>query len=68
MYFRNRMPFYRQVAFPLLLAQLAMTLLLGLTGWLFFSRVVGLSAGLGGLIAWIPNLYFAYKSFRYFGA
>ncbi|MFW9605225.1 MAG: ATP synthase subunit I [Pseudomonas sp.] len=62
------MPFYRQVAFPLLLAQLAMTLLLGLTGWLFFSRVVGLSAGLGGLIAWIPNLYFAYKSFRYFGA
>ncbi len=68
MYFRNRMPFYRQVAFPLLLAQLAMTLLLGLTGWLFFSRVVGLSAGLGGLIAWVPNLYFAYKSFRYFGA
>ncbi|GAB3395654.1 F0F1 ATP synthase subunit I [Azotobacter armeniacus] len=34
----------------------------------FFGLVAGYSALLGGLIAWVANLYFAHKAFRYFGA
>ncbi|MBB3102997.1 ATP synthase protein I [Azomonas macrocytogenes] len=34
----------------------------------FFGYVAGYSGLLGGLIAWVANLYFAYKAFRYFGA
>ena len=33
-----------------------------------FGRVAGYSALLGGLIALVANLYFAYKAFRFFGA
>ena len=35
----------------------------GLWGW-----VAGYSGLLGGLIAWLANVYFAFKAFRYFGA
>jgi len=34
----------------------------------FGGWVAGYSALLGGLIAWLANLYFAHKAFRYFGA
>jgi len=64
----NRLPFHRQPALRLLLVQLAVVLLGAAV--LFFSRgvVAGYSGLLGGLIAWLPNVYFAYKAFRYSGA
>nr|WP_256662637.1 F0F1 ATP synthase subunit I [Stutzerimonas degradans] len=46
------------------LAALAAAVLCGMV----FGIVAGYSALLGGLIAWLANLYFAYKAFRYFGA
>lgn len=45
-------------------AALAAAVLCGMV----FGIVAGYSALLGGLIAWLANLYFAYKAFRYFGA
>lgn len=68
MQFRNRTPFHRQVVFPLLVAQVATAFLAGAIGWLTVDNRAGYSALTGGLIAWLPNLYFAYKAFRYFGA
>ncbi len=35
---------------------------------LIFGRVQGYSALLGGLVCWIPNSYFAVRTFRYRGA
>lgn len=43
-------------------------LLTAISCGVFFGIVAGYSALLGGLIAWLANLYFAYKAFRYFGA
>jgi len=40
----------------------------GVTGGLIFGMVAGYSGLLGGLIALLANLYFAFKAFRYFGA
>jgi len=40
----------------------------GVLCFLFFGMVAGYSALLGGLIAFLANLYFAFKAFRYFGA
>ncbi|GLK59311.1 F0F1 ATP synthase subunit I [Azotobacter vinelandii] len=34
----------------------------------FLGLVAGYSALLGSLIAWLANLYFAHRAFRYFGA
>ncbi len=54
--------------FPVLLAQLAVILLAAaaLFGWR--GAVSGYSGLCGGLIAWLPNLYFAHKAFRFSGA
>lgn len=65
---RNKTPLHRLTVFPLLLTQLAVTLLAATVGWLWKDVVAGYSALLGGLIALLPNLYFTYKAFRYFGA
>jgi ATP synthase protein I len=40
----------------------------GVSCGLIFGMVAGYSALLGGLIALLGNLYFAFKAFRYFGA
>ncbi|MES2819328.1 MAG: F0F1 ATP synthase subunit I [Pseudomonadota bacterium] len=64
----SRLPLYRLAVFPLLLVQLAVLLLAA--GILYGMRgtVSGYSGLCGGLIAWLPNLYFAHKAFRFSGA
>jgi len=64
----NRLPFHRLPVFPVLLAQLVVILLAAaaLYGWR--GPVSGYSGLCGGLIAWLPNLYFAHKAFRFSGA
>ena len=64
----NRLPFHRQPAFRLLLVQLVVLLIGAATLWFAQGSVAGYSGLLGGLIAWLPNLYFARKAFRYSGA
>ena len=65
---RNKTPLHRLAVFPLLLTQLAATLLVAVIGWMWKGPVAGYSALLGGMIALVPNVYFTYKAFRYFGA
>ncbi|MFF7707282.1 F0F1 ATP synthase subunit I [Pseudomonas sp. NPDC007930] len=64
----NRLPFHRWPVFPVLLAQLIVLLLAALVLWQWQGKVSGYSGLMGGLIVWVPNLYFAYKAFRYTGA
>lgn len=65
---RNKTPLHRMAVFPLLLIQLSLALLAGAVGWLWKGPAAGYSALLGGMIALLPNVYFTYKAFRYFGA
>ena len=60
----NRLPFHRLAVFPVLLAQCVVFLLAALALWQWRGAVTGYSGLLGGLIAWLPNLYFAHKAFR----
>lgn len=66
--FRNKVPLYQLPIFKILVVQAVVALGLALA----FLLIKGLNAGggalLGGLIAILPNLYFALKAFRYFGA
>lgn len=64
----NRVPFHRSPAFAVLRWQLITGLLIGLILWLLRDPVAGYSGLLGGLIALVPNAYFAYRVFRYSGA
>lgn len=68
MAFRNKTPLHQLAISKLLLAQA----LVGIIAVLFFLLVEGKAAAgnaiLGGLIALLPNVYFALKTFRYFGA
>ena len=64
----NRLPFHRLAGFPVLLVQLLVLLLLALVVWQWQGAVAGYSGLCGGLIAWLPNLYFAHKAFRFSGA
>lgn len=64
----KRLPFHRLPVFPVLVAQLIVLLLAAAVGWQWRGSVAGYSALLGGLIAWLPNLYFAHKAFRFSGA
>ena len=64
----NRRPFHRVPVFPVLLAQLVVVLLAAVVLWQSLGKVAGYSGLLGGLIAWLPNLYFAHKAFRFSGA
>ncbi|RMT67228.1 F0F1 ATP synthase, F0 subunit I [Pseudomonas savastanoi pv. nerii] len=64
----DRLPFYRLAVFPLLLAQLIVLLMAALVLWQWQGVVAGYSGLCGGLIAWLPNLYFAHKAFRFSGA
>jgi ATP synthase protein I len=58
----------RLPVFPVLIAQLVLLLIAASFLWLSRGTVAGYSALCGGLIAWLPNLYFAYKAFRFSGA
>lgn len=64
----NRLPFHRLAVYPVLLVQLLVLLLLALVLWQWQGSVAGYSGLCGGLIAWLPNLYFAHKAFRFSGA
>lgn len=64
----RRRPFHQSPAFPVLLAQLIVLLVAALTIWLLRGNVAGYSALLGGVIAWLPNVYFALKAFSFSGA
>jgi len=64
----NRLPFHRLPVFPVLLAQLIGLCVMAVLLWGWLGTVAGYSALLGGLIAWLPNLYFAHKAFRFGGA
>ncbi|MET3716071.1 F0F1 ATP synthase subunit I [Pseudomonas sp. PvP001] len=64
----NRLPFHQWVVFPMLLAQGVVVLLAALVLWQWLGTVSGYSGLCGGLIAWLPNLYFAWKAFRFTGA
>lgn len=64
----HRTAFYKLPVFPVLLAQLFVLVLASaaLFGWR--GAVESYSGLCGGLIAWLPNLYFAHKAFRFSGA
>lgn len=64
----HRSAFHKLPVFPVLLAQLVVLLLAAalLFGWR--GAVESYSGLCGGLIAWLPNLYFAHKAFRFSGA
>lgn len=68
MAYRNKVPFHRQPMFRVIVLQALMTVLIGLLLWLIQGWVAAYSAWFGGLIALIPNVYFTYKAFQYFGA
>lgn len=52
----------------ILIGQFLAMILAGAAGFAQAGQVAGLSALLGGLIAWVPNMYFALRAFRYRGA
>ncbi|MGG2400090.1 F0F1 ATP synthase subunit I [Pseudomonas sp. SH1-B] len=64
----KRLPFHRLPVFPVLVAQLVVLLLAAAAAWQWRGDVAGYSALLGGMIAWLPNVYFAHKAFRFSGA
>lgn len=64
----NRLPFHRLPVFPVLLVQLVVLLIATVVLWQWRGEVSGYSGALGGLIAWLPNIYFAHKAFRFSGA
>ena len=65
---QKRLPFHRLAVFPVLLTQCAVLLFAALALWQWHGVVAGYSGLCGGLIAWLPNLYFAHKAFRFTGA
>ena len=64
----NKSPFHRTPAFPVLILQLIVSLAVALVLWIFQGLIAGYSGLLGGLVALIPNCYFAYRVYRYSGA
>lgn len=68
MNYRNKTPLYRLPVFRVLWAQCLVMLVAALCGTVIFDRLAGFSMLLGGLIALLANVYFAFKAFRYFGA
>jgi ATP synthase protein I len=64
----NRPAFHRLPVFPVLLAQLVVLLLAAAVLYDWRGPVASYSGLCGGLIVWLPNLYFAHKAFRFSGA
>ncbi len=68
MAYRNKVAFHRQPMFRVIVFQAVVTGLIGLLFLLTQGWVAAYSAFLGGLTALLPNVYFTYKAFQYFGA
>lgn len=68
MAYRNKVTFHRQPMFGVIVLQTVVAGLIGLLFWLAQGWVAAYSAWLGGLTALLPNVYFTYKAFQYFGA
>lgn len=68
MAFRNKTPLHQLAISRLLLAQALMSGVIGVVFWLAEDISAAGNAILGGLMALVPNVYFALKTFRYFGA
>lgn len=68
MNYRNKTPLHRLPVFRVLRAQSLVMLLATLVGAGLFGWTVAYSVLLGGAIALLANVYFAFKAFRYFGA
>lgn len=64
----NKTPFRQLPAFPVLSLQAVVALVAALILWVFQGHVAGYSGLLGGLVALLPNAYFAYRVYRYSGA
>ena len=64
----NTLPFHRLAVFPVLLAQFVILLIAALALWYWHGVVAGYSGLCGGLIALLPNMYFAHRAFRFSGA
>ena len=64
----NKSPFHRTPAFPVLVLQLIVSLAVALVLWICQGLIAGYSGLLGGLVALIPNSYFAFRVYRYSGA
>lgn len=64
----NKSPFHRTPAFPVLILQLIVSLAVALVLWIFQGLIAGYSGLLGGLVALVPNSYFAFRVYRYSGA
>jgi len=64
----NRLPFHRLAVFPVLMTQLIVVLIATLALWQWKGVVAGYSGLCGGLIALLPNIYFAHRAFRFSGA
>ncbi|MFJ4252136.1 ATP synthase subunit I, partial [Pseudomonas sp. NPDC089741] len=64
----NRLPFHRLAVFPVLMAQFVILFIAALALWQWHGVVAGYSGLCGGLIALLPNVYFAHKAFRGSGA
>lgn len=67
MAFRNKLPIYQLPVFKVLVIQALVAIGLALA-FLLKDLNASFCALLGGLIALLPNIYFALKTFRYFGA
>lgn len=65
---RHKTPLHRLPIFRVIRVQALMVVIVTLMCGGFFSLVAGYSSLLGGLIALLANVFFAYKAFRYFGA
>jgi len=52
----------------ILIGQFLAMILVGAVGFTQAGKIAGMSAFLGGLIAWVPNMYFALRAFKYHGA
>ena len=65
---QKRLPLHQLPVFQVLIAQLAVVFLISAALLLWLGWNSGYSGFLGGAIAWLPNLYFAHKAFRYSGA
>lgn len=65
---QNRLPLRRLPVLQVLIAQMIVVVLLSVLLLVWKGWHAGYSGFLGGLVAWLPNLYFAHKAFRYRGA